>query len=96
MIETLKHCHTFFPIIKILLQIFGTIPVTIVIAEKSFSSLSRLTNYMSSNMCQERLNGLAVLNIHNEIPVNNDGVVNIFSRTSRRNKDEDRRLVNLN
>lgn len=41
-------------------------------------------------MCQERLNGLAILNIHKEIPVNINEVINIFSRTlSRRMKTGD-------
>jgi len=40
-------------------------------------------------MGQERLNGLAVLNIHKNIPINIDEVINIFSKSSRRIKTED-------
>jgi hypothetical protein len=87
--ETLKHCDEFFPIIRILLQIFATIPVTTASPERSFSTLRRLKNYMRSTMGQERLNGLAVLNIHKEIPVNISEVIDIFSRTSRRMKLDD-------
>lgn len=86
--ETLKHCDEFFLIIRILLQIFATIPVTTASPERSFSTLRRLKNYMRSTMGQERLNGLAVLNIHKEIPVNISEVINIFS-TSKRMKLDD-------
>ncbi|KAF0763212.1 52 kDa repressor of the inhibitor of the protein kinase-like [Aphis craccivora] len=55
----------------------------------SLSSLRRLKNYLRSTMGQERLNGLAVLNIHKNIPINIDEVINIFSRSSRRIKTED-------
>jgi hypothetical protein len=40
-------------------------------------------------MGQERLNSLAVLNIHKEIPVNIRELIDIFSRTSRRMKLDD-------
>ncbi|XP_029342147.1 uncharacterized protein LOC107883657 [Acyrthosiphon pisum] len=59
-------------------------------AERSFSSLRRLKNYMRSSMTEDRLNGLAVLHIHKEIPINIDDVINIFSRQKqRRMKTED-------
>lgn len=40
-------------------------------------------------MRQERLNELAILNIHKEIPVNIEEVINIISKLSRRIKTED-------
>lgn len=40
-------------------------------------------------MGQERFNGLAVLNIHKEIPVNISEVIDIFSWTSRKMKLDD-------
>ncbi|CAH1724767.1 unnamed protein product [Aphis gossypii] len=88
-IETMKHCDEFFPIIKTLLHVFATIPVTTASAERSFSTLRRLKNYLRSTMGQDRLNGLAVLNVHNKMPINIDEVINIFSRSSRRIKTED-------
>jgi len=95
-IETLKHCDEIFPIIRTLLHLFSTIPyyhgtyaVTTASAESSFSSLRRLKNYWRSTVGQERLNGLAVLNIHKNIPINIDEMINIFSRSSRRIKTED-------
>lgn len=45
-------------------------------AERSFSSLRRLKNYMRSTMTKSRLNGLALLNIHNNKYIDIDEVVN--------------------
>jgi len=89
-VETLVHCKVFYPNIKILLQIFATITITSATAERSFSSLRRLKNYMRSSMTEDRLNGLAVLHIHKEIPIDIDDVINRFSRQKqRRMKTED-------
>jgi hypothetical protein len=46
-------------------------------------------------MGQDRLNGLAVLNIHKNIPINIEEVINIFSRSSRRIKMEEFNLLCL-
>lgn len=89
-IETLQYCDTFYPSIKVLLQIFATIPITTAIAERSFSSLRRLKNYMRSTMSEDRLNGLAVLHIHKHLPIDIDYVITRFSRQKpRRMKIED-------
>lgn len=50
-IETLKYCDTLYPSIKVLLQIFATIPITTTTAERSFSSLRRLKNVMRYPPC---------------------------------------------
>ncbi|KAF0746454.1 52 kDa repressor of the inhibitor of the protein kinase-like, partial [Aphis craccivora] len=74
----------------ILLQIFATITITSATAERSFSSLRRLKNYMRTSMTKDRLNGLAVLHIPKEIPIDIDDVINRFSRQKqRRMKTED-------
>jgi hypothetical protein len=44
-----------------------TIPVTIASAERSFSKLKLIKSYLRSTMSQERLNGLAILSIENEM-----------------------------
>ncbi|KAF0764906.1 52 kDa repressor of the inhibitor of the protein kinase-like, partial [Aphis craccivora] len=76
-VETLQYCDTFYPSIKVLLQIFATIPITTVTAERSFSSLRlrRLKNYMRSTMSEDRLNGLTVLHIHKHLPIDIDYVI---------------------
>ena len=43
------------------------LPVTSYEAERSFSTLRRLKTYFHTTMSQERLNGLALLNVYNSI-----------------------------
>ncbi|QQP54121.1 Uncharacterized protein FKW44_006841, partial [Caligus rogercresseyi] len=47
------------------LLLFLTIPVTVASAERSFSKLKIIKNYLRSTMTQERLSGLAILSIEN-------------------------------
>ena len=61
----------------------ATLPVTT--AERSFSSLRRLKTYLRTTMNEERLNGLALMAIHREIPVNSEKVIEEFvTRKARR------------
>jgi hypothetical protein len=43
-----------------------TLPVTVATAERSFSKLKIIKNYLRSTMAQERLNALAVISIEVE------------------------------
>ncbi|XP_067123962.1 zinc finger MYM-type protein 1-like, partial [Centruroides vittatus] len=52
------------------LKLFFTLPVTIASAERSFSKLKLIKNYLRSSMCAERLNALAILSIEKEIAKN--------------------------
>uniref|UniRef100_A0A3B1J2K6 DUF4371 domain-containing protein n=1 Tax=Astyanax mexicanus TaxID=7994 RepID=A0A3B1J2K6_ASTMX len=45
------------------LKLFLTIPVTVASAERSFSKLKMIKNYLRSTMSQDRLSGLAMLSI---------------------------------
>jgi len=63
-IDTLLHCTTVLPNIKILLQLFATLPVISATPERTFSTLKRLKTYLRSTMSEERLNGLALTNIN--------------------------------
>ncbi|XP_062075845.1 uncharacterized protein LOC133779967 [Humulus lupulus] len=56
-----------FPNIVIAYRILLTIPVTVASAERSFSKLKLLKSYLRSTMLQERLNGLALITIENDI-----------------------------
>lgn len=56
-----------FPNAIVAYRILLTIPVTVATAEKSFSKLKLLKSYMRSTMSQERLNGLAMIAIENDI-----------------------------
>ena len=56
-----------FPNTIIAYRILLTIPVTVASAERSFSKLKLLKSYLRSTMSQERLNGLALITIENDI-----------------------------
>ena len=65
--DLLKSLHklkldVLFPNIIVILRIFCTLPVTVVQAERSFSTLARVKNVLRSTMCcQDRLNSLGIL-----------------------------------
>jgi len=52
------------------LRIVLSIPVTVASAERSFSKLKIIKNCLRSTMSQQRLSGLAVLSIENDICMN--------------------------
>ena len=56
------------PDIVTVFKIFLTLPVTVASAERSFSKLKLIKNYMymRSNMSQDMLSGLSILSIENE------------------------------
>ena len=56
-----------YPNIFVAYRILFTIPIIVASAERSFSKLKLLNNYLRSTMSQERLNGLASLYIEKKI-----------------------------
>ena len=46
--------------------LFMTLPVSVATAERSFSKLKIIKNYLRSTIAQERLDSLAMLSIENE------------------------------
>ena len=56
-----------FPNLCISLRIFLTLPVTIASAERSFSKLKLIRNYLRSIMLQGRLSDLTILSIESEL-----------------------------
>jgi hypothetical protein len=56
-----------YPNISIAYRILFTMPVTVASAERSFSKLKLLKNYLRSTMTQQRLNGLATLCIEKKL-----------------------------
>ena len=67
-----------FPIIKTALQILGTVPVTSCACERSFSSMKLLKIYNCSTMMNDRLNALAMLNVHLDLHPTSEDVLRKF------------------
>ena len=58
-----------FPNACLVFRILLTIPITVASAERSFSKLKSIKSYLRSTMSEERLNGLVILSIENEMLV---------------------------
>lgn len=66
------------------MQIGATLPVTVASSERSFSTLRRIKTYLRNKTGEQRLNGLALLNIHRDIEVTNEEILNIMAKKPRR------------
>ncbi|ESO11935.1 hypothetical protein HELRODRAFT_108960 [Helobdella robusta] len=75
-----------FPNVVIALRIFCTLPVTVSEAERSFSLLSRVKNFLRSTMSEERLTSLGMLALENDLArsLNFDDVVDDFANNKSR------------
>ena len=77
---TLKVIHLdSFPNIFTILQILATVPVTSCSCKRSISCLRYLKNYLRSTMGVGRLNGLALMHAHRDIPLNLDEIIDLFA-----------------
>lgn len=78
--ELLPYADRFsFPNILTALKIFGTIPVTTCSCERSISTLRRLKTFTRSTMGEKRLRALALLNVHREIKLDTEKVIDRFA-----------------
>jgi hypothetical protein len=73
-----------YPIISKLLQIFITLTVYTAPGERSFLTLRRLKTYLRNSSGQIRLNGLALLNIHRDINIDINDVLDELDKKSKR------------
>ncbi|KAL4104304.1 hypothetical protein QTP88_019605 [Uroleucon formosanum] len=73
-----------YPVISKLFQILITLSVTTATRERSFSTLMRLNTYLRNTTVQQRLNGMATLNIHTDIEVKPDLVLDEMVKHSTR------------
>ena len=86
--QTLKCMpHGVFNNIETSLGILATLPVRSCECERSLSALRRLKNYSRSTMLENRLNGLALLHIHQEIEPTVNEVIEKFSLDGPRKLD---------
>ena len=58
-------------------------PVSVASAERSFSSLRRLKTWMRSSMGEDRLTGLALLNVHKDIKIKAEDIIERFASGKR-------------
>ncbi|XP_034044861.1 zinc finger MYM-type protein 1-like [Thalassophryne amazonica] len=80
-----KQLKEIYPNIWVALRIAATIPVTVASAERSFSKLKLIKNYLRSTMSQERLNGLISINQEVSRQLSFDATIDAFAaRKSRR------------
>ena len=75
-----------FPNVCIGLRMFCTLPVTVASAERSFSKLKLVKNFLRSTMGQERLSDLAMLSIEAKIArcVDFQDIINDFATKKAR------------
>lgn len=76
--------ESIFPTVRKLLKIFVTLPVTTSSNERSFSTLKRLKSYLRNTMSEDRLNGLALLNIYRNFHISPEAVLDELAKTPRR------------
>lgn len=87
-LQTLPFCNgDLFPNIRRILELLCVLPVTVAEGERSFSTLRRLKTWLRSTTSESRLNGLAALNIHKQIEISAEEVVERFSNARNRRMD---------
>ena len=67
-----------------ILTIVATLPVTSCSCERSCSTLRRLKTVNRTTVLEERLNGLALLYVHRQVPVDLDVAVDQFANAKPR------------
>lgn len=77
-----------YPYVDIALRIFSTMPASNCSAERSFSVLRRIKNYLRSTMSHDRLNWSAVLSIESDMTkkINYDDIIDLFAANQSRRK----------
>jgi hypothetical protein len=88
-LQLLHKTRDSFPNLAIALRIMLMMPITTAKAERSFSKLKIIKNYMRTTMGQERLSNLALLSIESELRENMDfsDLINSFAELKARKID---------
>ncbi len=77
-IDSYNECNEVFYLnIKTLLKIYSTLTVTTASTERTFSVLKLIKTYLRSTLSETRLNGLALLYIYKDMPIDIDEVLNV-------------------
>lgn len=84
-IDALRMCDdTMFPNVYIFLKIGASLPITVSSIEHSFSTLKRIKTYLRNSTEEARLNGLAHMSIHRDIPLKIDQIIDRLAQKNRR------------
>lgn len=77
-----------FPNVETILKIFLTMPISNASAERSFSVLKRIKNYLRSTMHQNKTSNLSLLFIESDTmdSINYEDIIDIFAKTKARKK----------
>ncbi|CAF3454693.1 unnamed protein product, partial [Rotaria socialis] len=70
-----NHLNVGLPVMNKLFKILWTIPVNTCECERSFSTLRRIKTYLRSTTGEDRLSGLALLNIEREAEIDYDEII---------------------
>jgi hypothetical protein len=81
-LDSLSYHTNLRPNIKILLQLFATLPVTSFTLERTFSALNRLKFFLRSTLSENRLNGLVMANINIKEQFDESEIITEFARNS--------------
>lgn len=83
-VKLLEFCDIdIYPTIHTLLKIFATLPLSASSAEQTFSTLRRIKTWLRSTMAEDRLVGLALMNIYYDIHIDIDKVIDRYARTRK-------------
>ena len=88
-----------YPDVSVAYRILFTVAVTVASAERTFSYLNLLRNYMRSTMSQEKLNGLTILCLEKKLldKIDIDTIVTDFaSKILKENFEVIYRLLGIN
>lgn len=87
-LSLVKKTYGSFPNTEIALRILMTIPVTSAGAERSFSKLKIIKNYLRSSLSQNKLTNLAMIAIENDIAdkIDMDDFIETFAAQKARKK----------
>ena len=76
-----------FPLVSTLFKLLATLPVSNATPERSFSTLRRIKTWLRSTKGESRLVGLALLNIHKDIEVSVEKIIDRFAKMKKRRVD---------
>ncbi|CAG9557708.1 unnamed protein product [Danaus chrysippus] len=87
--ELIQEADSFYPKVKIALEILLAMPYSTATIERSFSTLRRVKTWLRSTMTEDRLNGLCMLSVHREFVKSmsdsfTEGILNRFAEDPRK------------